>query len=85
MDSIGNSFTRAGYKKGYKAEAKLNHTAHKISKQKKRTVFRSLCLEKRFNQAATSLRRGCPILRTPLPLEFWLRMNATYGLDSFKP
>ena len=36
-------------------------------------------------QAATSLRRGCTTFRAPLPLAFWLRMNVTYDLESFKP
>ena len=68
--------------------AELNretHEAREISKQKSERFPVRFGLEKRFDQAATSLRRGCTTLRAPLPLAFWLRMNVTYGLESFKP
>jgi hypothetical protein len=55
------------------------------SKQKSKRLPLRFGLEKSFDQAATSLQRGCTTLRAPFPLDFWLRMKVTYGLDNFKP
>lgn len=74
-----------GIQKGIQGRNEAESGGTRNLQTKGRAVSCSLWLVKRFDQAATTFRRECTILRAPLPLDFWLRMNVTYGLESFKP